>query len=395
MLKVVFNTDGSIKELVAPNYVTQGSHGALNSLKLATAVDGLDLSNYIVTAECRTPDNKLSSISLDSYDEEDGLYFGYLTEAQTYYAGTLYISIRIEDENENVLYSYNVPVVVNPTTYEPTGLSDNITNEQYVDLIKKISKRNIPVYSTYDEANADRDNLEVNQIIYVKDSNELYVVTQVSGSTAHLLQLISRNHILIVDGAYASEMPSSGTFGSSVSYDLTQNLVTAIHGTAGFGNTNFGFWLFKDNDGTNSYFEKLTVTATSITSDVITIVNSTGAWTRSVTTIKNINVPFYLRDDVPDLTGVTRTHGEAYGTLTPELLALFNQAKGKGYFKTGTVGDATAFDYFSVDKAYLGSESFYELVGGYLYPTPDSNIRGFYLRVEEANNQYQFVVYES
>lgn len=394
MLKVVFKTGGSIKELVAPNYVTQGSHGALNSLKLATAVDGLDLTDYIITAECRTPDNKLSSISLDSFDEEEGLYFGYLTEAQTYYAGTLYISIRIEDENENVLYSYNVPVVVNPTTYEPTGLSDNITNEQYVDLIKKIknSKTIVSVYSTYAEANTDKDNLEVDQIIYVKDSNELYVVTQVSGSTAKLLRLISRNHILVTDGAYASEMPSSGTFsGSSVTYDLEHYLVSSIHATTHFGASSFGFWLFKDNDGTNSYFEKLTVTATSITSDVITIVNSTGAWTRSVTTIKDINVPFYLRDDVPDLTSVTITSGEAYGTLTPELLTLFNQAKEKGYFKSGNTYE---LDYFSVDKAYLSDER-YELVGGYLYPTPDSNIRGFYLNVDEENNRYQFVIYES
>ena len=74
MLKVVFNQDGSVKSLEFPHYVTQGSSGELESLKLVAAVDDLDLTDYTVIAVCKLPNGHTSSISLDQTNTDGSKY---------------------------------------------------------------------------------------------------------------------------------------------------------------------------------------------------------------------------------------------------------------------------------------------------------------------------------
>ena len=212
MLKVLFNQDGSINQLIAPQYVVQGSSGELDSLRIEAKVVDLDLTDYIVTAQCKLPNNHTSSIDLDGVTEE-GYRYGYLTEAQTYYDGTLLVSVRIEDENENVLYSFNVPVTINPSTYGTEGVSDNITNAQYVDLVKQLSVANAKIdklsavkpviyYDTYNEAIADVENLEIGQIVWAQDRRQLFSVYIPSGLTTKTLSGI---HVDSMQVNYSSE----------------------------------------------------------------------------------------------------------------------------------------------------------------------------------------------
>lgn len=64
MIKVLFNSDGSLKAFDLPQYITQGSSGEIDALRLEVAVDGVDLvsDDLIVKAQFTLPNGDTNAL---------------------------------------------------------------------------------------------------------------------------------------------------------------------------------------------------------------------------------------------------------------------------------------------------------------------------------------------
>ena len=147
MLGLIFNDDGSIFAAALPKYVTQGSSGNLDSLKICIAFKDKDITDEGTTVICRfrRPDgikNDITSFNNGTFEFQGIKYkckYGYLTADQTLYEGILLVSIEVlTDVGSNILYTYNARITVNPTTYDPTSDYVLINNAQYENLATQI-----------------------------------------------------------------------------------------------------------------------------------------------------------------------------------------------------------------------------------------------------------------
>lgn len=147
MLGLIFNDDGSIFAAALPKYVTQGSSGELDSLKICVAFKDTDITDEGTTVICRfrLPDGTKNDITLfnnGTFEFQNTPFkckYGYLTADQTLYEGILLVSIEVlSDVGSNILYTYNARITVNPTTYDPTSDYVLINNAQYENLATQI-----------------------------------------------------------------------------------------------------------------------------------------------------------------------------------------------------------------------------------------------------------------
>lgn len=130
MLKIVFNQDGSIKAFEFPSYVIQGSQ---NVNKIVVAIDNDTFAGKTVLAKFMLPNGDTNSLSFDLANQEFSIlgvtYNGigvYLTQKQTYYAGTLLVSIEVlSTAAQTILYTYQCKVTINPSTFNPDAISDS------------------------------------------------------------------------------------------------------------------------------------------------------------------------------------------------------------------------------------------------------------------------------
>ena len=181
MLTIIYNKDGSIKNLKLPTYVNQGSN---NVDKVFVAVDGLDTDEYTVSANFKLPNHTTSEIAAASTDEEtidETTYAGrsfYLTTAQTYYAGRLLLSISLTQNANQIKWTYPVEIIINPTTFDPTSDDSNITNAQYYSLLGALNVKqdkyaigNVRFYKTYTDLANDLVNIVNYQVCATKDND--------------------------------------------------------------------------------------------------------------------------------------------------------------------------------------------------------------------------------
>lgn len=313
MIKVLFNSDGSIKAFDLPQYITQGSSGEIDALRLEVAVDGVDLvnDNYTVKAQFTLPNGTTNALIFNEdigeftiygkvYGEGKGVY---LTEEQTYYSGVLLVSIAVIDANLNTLYTYKCKLTINPTTYQPDSESTSITNAQYnniglslTQLKNQIAQINgqLRTFETLSDAEDNIRDLVLGQIIFVDETNELYIVRDSGGDEDEkILVLISRNKIVGIECDDASNPPASGQITeSSLTYNLNNNLVEAIYFYDANGKTNF--YIFENNDGSTTTFSKLNINSSVVENDSRLITNSNGNYTkRSVSYIAYTKATLY------------------------------------------------------------------------------------------------------
>ena len=146
LMYIIYNQDGSIKEKNFPNYVNQGSS---NVNRIFVAIDGEDNTDYSVSGVFKLPNNDVSSVAflqgsekLHEDDEENtsGYYYD-LTEAQTYYAGIVLLSINAIYTLTQNLFTYTAKITVNSTTYQPETDDSDITNAQYNSLIAALNQK--------------------------------------------------------------------------------------------------------------------------------------------------------------------------------------------------------------------------------------------------------------
>lgn len=147
MLGLIFREDGSIFATALPKYVTQGSSGEVDSLKICVAFKDSNITEEgnVVICRFQLPDGTKNDITLfnngtfEFQSTEYNCKYGYLTADQTLYEGILLVSIEVlTDVGSNILYTYNARITVNPTTYDPTSDYVLINNAQYENLATQI-----------------------------------------------------------------------------------------------------------------------------------------------------------------------------------------------------------------------------------------------------------------
>ena len=171
---VVFNKDGSIKNIGMAEIIVQGDN---LTDRIAVAVEGYSNDAYTCVAHFLLPNGDDSSLTGTAYsfNVDGNAYQGYsilLTSVETFHAGTLGMSIALEGTNDFRPVTYQVDLTVNESAYDPdyTG----ITAAQYQNLITTISSlqqkyvvNNARFYFTLQAAQADLENLALNQMVIV------------------------------------------------------------------------------------------------------------------------------------------------------------------------------------------------------------------------------------
>lgn len=175
---IVFNKDGSVKNLNFAEIITQNSDG---ESEIAVAVDGLSNENYTATFNFELPDGSLTSLMASTYslNVDGSIYQGYkvsLLSAQTAIAGNALLSISLTS-GTSVLYTYQVVLTINPTVSEPDVV--NISTAQYRNLDASLSTyqpkyalHNARFYTSEANAIADLSNLAINQCVIVANISD-------------------------------------------------------------------------------------------------------------------------------------------------------------------------------------------------------------------------------
>ena len=175
---IIFNHDGSIKNLNLPAIITQGSAGTYT---LLCGIDGYDNDDFLCQAFFELPNGDVNSIigTAETIHIDDSDYEGYeitLTAAQTQFAGNLRMSLRLYDNPDHILWTYNLLLTINESNYEAEYT--DITMAQYEGIIESLSKfqqkytlNNARFYKSLADAQADLTNLATNQCIILADPN--------------------------------------------------------------------------------------------------------------------------------------------------------------------------------------------------------------------------------
>ena len=139
MLKVVFNEDGSINELIVMESINQGSN---NVNKVFASILNRAVGDYTCVGEFELPSGDLEELSgvVDSQEVGQSTLDGYiisLAESVTRQAGNLKLNLKLIDLQDNVLCTYQVTLKVNKTGYEPS--TTHITEAQYNALLQSLN----------------------------------------------------------------------------------------------------------------------------------------------------------------------------------------------------------------------------------------------------------------
>lgn len=131
---IIYNRDGSIKKVNLCEYINQGSDGVN---KIYVSVIGVDPTNYTVSVRWTLPSGENVGPVVCEWNATESAYEVVLGENVTLYEGILKGSIVVTDLLSNRLYTYPAKLVVNPSTYEPSG-DVNITQVEYDNLLNYI-----------------------------------------------------------------------------------------------------------------------------------------------------------------------------------------------------------------------------------------------------------------
>lgn len=136
MLYVIFNSDGSISDLIVGESIQQGDH---LTKQVFAKINGLANTDYVCTGRFTLPNGEYSEL-VATADTDETFGDGYsitLTEAQTLYAGDLKMNLKLVDLQDHILCTYQVTLRINMTSYDPTRI--NITQAQYNSLIQSLN----------------------------------------------------------------------------------------------------------------------------------------------------------------------------------------------------------------------------------------------------------------
>lgn len=178
-MNIIFNHDGSIKNLNLNEIIVQGNN-LVNEIQIA--IEGRTPDDYVATAYFTLPDGTSNYLtgSADNFSIDQTPYSGYsinLTSAQTVMAGEVGMTIQCTDANSHVLCTYKVKLTINESGYIPEATT--ITMKQLQSLLDTLSTfqlkyvaPNVRSYPSLEDAEEDLENLADKQIIVIGDTED-------------------------------------------------------------------------------------------------------------------------------------------------------------------------------------------------------------------------------
>lgn len=169
---IIFNNDGSIKNLGFADIIVQGDD---NTDEIYCAIEGRSNDAYLATAYFELPNGDSNSLSgvASSFSVDGSPYQGYkitLTASQTVFAGNVRMSLRLE--GTGIKWTYNVILTINESGYDPDEV--DITMAQYHNLVTAMGAKqdkyvlnNARFYASLADAESDLENLAINQCFIV------------------------------------------------------------------------------------------------------------------------------------------------------------------------------------------------------------------------------------
>ena len=236
---VIFNNDGSIKNISFTDIIVQG-----NNLtdSIFVAVEGMDNSDYGAIAYFTLPNDDVSQLvgTIYSYMIDGSAYQGFLitlTSVETALAGIVRMSLRLSGQNDERQFTVNVNLTINESGYKP-GLTD-ISMSQYENLVTALNSmqqkyvlNNARIYRTLANAQADVENLAYFQCviivsggdnpeevpIYYKDESGSLVYVKSLGSIISTISVITSGSTSVGTHAYLHIVFTNGSYVDTSSF---------------------------------------------------------------------------------------------------------------------------------------------------------------------------------
>ena len=186
---IIFNNDGSIKNLGFADIIVQGDD---NTDEIYCAIEGRSNDAYLANAYFELPNGDSNSLSgvASSFNVDGSTYQGYkitLTASQTVFAGNVRMSLRLE--GTGIKWTYNVILTINESGYDPDEVA--ITMAQYQNLVTAMGAKqdkyvinNARFYASLEAAQADLGNLAIDQCFIVANPSNPSVYPKIYYKTA-------------------------------------------------------------------------------------------------------------------------------------------------------------------------------------------------------------------
>lgn len=234
---VIFNSDGSIKNVKFTEIIVQGNDGVD---EIGVAVEGK--SNYVASAYFSLPNGDATQLvgSAFNFNLDGTSYQGYrfvLTNAVTALAGIVGMSIRLTGGSLERQFTVDVDLTINESGYDPTVT--DITMEQYENILTAMSSmqqkyvtNNARFYANLDYARADLTNLAYGQTILIADPTKDYqeVSCYYKDGSGNLVFLSKVKGIDPLVLSFQTDEGSSGTITQAVADEIAQAFVMVKEG---------------------------------------------------------------------------------------------------------------------------------------------------------------------
>ena len=171
---VIFNKDGSIKNLIFDQIIVQGNNGVD---EIYCAIEGYDNDTYALEALFDLPNGDISSLTggANTFQVDGSTYNGFkvtLTSRETALPGIVKMSLRASSQYLERQYTAQINLTINESGYAPEYT--DITMSQYENLLAMLSTyqvkyvlNNARFYQSLEAAEADVENLAIYQCVIV------------------------------------------------------------------------------------------------------------------------------------------------------------------------------------------------------------------------------------
>lgn len=171
---VIFNKDGSIKNLIFDQIIVQGNNGVD---EIYCAIEGYGNDSYTLLVLFDLPNGDTSSLSgvASTFQIDGSAYSGFkivLTSRETALPGIVKMSLRASSQYLERQYTTEINLTINESGYLPEFT--DITMSQYENLLSMLSTyqvkyvlNNARFYQSLEAAQADTENLAIYQCVIV------------------------------------------------------------------------------------------------------------------------------------------------------------------------------------------------------------------------------------
>ena len=180
---IIYNNDGSVKKINLTDYIQKGNNnvnsiflgieGKTNVQWAATVYFTLP-SGDVVDPEVITPTTANQTIDARNYSG----WVVSIPSAVTVYEGIVKFSVSVSDLNDNVLFTYEGKLIINPSSVVPN--ETKILLSQYQSLLNLVNQKNAitsSIVATNNISALDLSGYEVGQIFFDKSTEYFYEKT--------------------------------------------------------------------------------------------------------------------------------------------------------------------------------------------------------------------------